>query len=191
MGYARVSTTDQDPQLQLDALNKAECEQSYTDHASGAATARPQLDEVLRHARRGDAILVWRLDRLGRSMRHLADLVGEMQDRGIGLRSLNEQIDTTTSATATEDKWAADRKRSRRKPAGRSSSCRRMARPRLRSPPPPGTEEREPVDDSAHSCRQCQKCLPPIGTRSAWLVRHGSLQPGVHRPRLVEIRGLG
>lgn len=97
LGYARVSTTDQDPQLQLDALSKAECERVYTDHASGAATARPQLDEMLRHARSGDTIIVWRLDRLGRSMKHLIELVGELQDRGIGLRSLNEQIDTTTA----------------------------------------------------------------------------------------------
>lgn len=97
IGYARVSTTDQDPQLQLDALTKAECERIYTDHASGAATARPQLDKMLRHIRRGDTIVVWRLDRLGRSMKHLIELVGDLQDRGIGLRSLNEQIDTTTA----------------------------------------------------------------------------------------------
>lgn len=97
LGYARVSTTDQDPQLQLDALAKAECERIYTDHASGAATARPKLDEMLAHARKGDTIIVWRLDRLGRSMKHLIELVGDLQDRGVGLRSLNEQIDTTTA----------------------------------------------------------------------------------------------
>lgn len=97
IGYARVSTTDQDPQLQLDALTKADCERIFTDHASGAATARPQLEKMLQQTRRGDTILVWRLDRLGRSMKHLIELVGELQDRGIGLRSLNEQIDTTTA----------------------------------------------------------------------------------------------
>jgi len=97
LGYARVSTTDQDPQLQLDAMHKAGCDRIYTDHASGAATARPRLDELLGHARRCDTIVVWRLDRLGRSMKHLIDLVGELQDRGVGLRSLNEQIDTTTA----------------------------------------------------------------------------------------------
>lgn len=97
LGYARVSTTDQNPQLQLDALRHAGCEKIYTDHASGAATARPQLDEMLVNARDGDSIVVWRLDRLGRSMKHLLDLTAECEKRGIGLRSLNEQIDTTTA----------------------------------------------------------------------------------------------
>lgn len=97
LGHARVSTTDQDPQLQLDALATAGCERIYADHASGAATARPHLDEMLAHARTEDTIIVWRLDRLGRSMKHLIELVGDWQDRGIGLRSLNEQIDTTTA----------------------------------------------------------------------------------------------
>ncbi len=97
LGYARVSTTDQNPQLQLDALNQTGCEKIYTDHASGAATARPKLDEMLHNARNGDSIIVWRLDRLGRSMKHLLDLTADLERRGIGLRSLNEQIDTTTA----------------------------------------------------------------------------------------------
>jgi DNA invertase Pin-like site-specific DNA recombinase len=69
----------------------------YVDHASGTATARPQLNALLRNARPGDTIVVWRLDRLGRNMKHLLELVGELEDRGIGLRSLNEQIDTTSA----------------------------------------------------------------------------------------------
>lgn len=97
LGYARVSTLDQDPQLQLDALAAADCDRVFTDHASGSATSRPQLDALLAHARTGDTIVVWRLDRLGRSMKHLIDLVGELEDRKVGLRSLTEQIDTTTA----------------------------------------------------------------------------------------------
>ncbi len=97
LGYARVSTTDQDPQLQLDALAAVGCDRVYTDHASGAAAARPELDRLLDRARDGDTIVVWRLDRLGRSTRHLIELVAQLEERGIGLRSLNEQIDTTTA----------------------------------------------------------------------------------------------
>ncbi len=97
LGYARVSTTDQDPQLQLDALTAADCQRIYTDHASGAATARPELDRLLDTARADDTIVVWRLDRLGRSMRHLLELAADLEARGIGLCSLNEQIDTTTA----------------------------------------------------------------------------------------------
>lgn len=72
LAYARVSTTDQNPALQLDAL--ADCDDVYVDHASGAATARPQLDALLRNARAGDTLVVWRLDRLGRNMKHLLEL---------------------------------------------------------------------------------------------------------------------
>ena len=71
LGYARVSTNEQDPQLQLDALEQVGVDRIYTDHSSGAATARPQLDDMLRTARRGDTIVIWRLDRLGRSTKHL------------------------------------------------------------------------------------------------------------------------
>lgn len=97
LGYARVSTNEQDPQLQLDALEQVGVDRIYTDHSSGAATARPQLDDMLRNARRGDTIVIWRLDRLGRSTKHLLELTADLDARGIGLRSLNEQIDTTTA----------------------------------------------------------------------------------------------
>ena len=97
IGYARVSTTDQDPQLQIDALRAAGVERLFTDHASGAATSRPQFDQLMQTLRRGDTVLVWRLDRLGRSMKHLLELVADFEDREVGLRSLNEQLDTTTA----------------------------------------------------------------------------------------------
>src|SRR5512138_1848274 len=97
VGYARVSTADQTLALQQDALTKAGCERLFTDTASGSRTDRPGLDEALDFARRGDTLVVWRLDRLGRSLRHLIDTVFLLQERGIGFKSLQEQIDTTTS----------------------------------------------------------------------------------------------
>lgn len=95
-GYARVSTTHQDEALQRDALEAAGCDRIYVDHASGATQSRPALDELLGQLRPGDVVVIWRLDRLGRSLRHLLDLVADLQLRGIGLRSLTESIDTST-----------------------------------------------------------------------------------------------
>src|SRR5215210_3327481 len=97
IGYARVSTLDQTLALQQDALTAAGCEQLYTDTASGARTDRPGLAQALSHLRAGDTLVVWRLDRLGRSLSHLIETVRELAARGVGFRSLQEQIDTTTS----------------------------------------------------------------------------------------------
>lgn len=97
LGYARVSTLDQNPNLQLDALQKVSCDRIYTDKASGAKTARPELTKLLEQARAGDTIVIWKLDRLGRSLTHLVDLVAQLNERGIGLRSLQDPIDTTTA----------------------------------------------------------------------------------------------
>src|SRR5512146_2655675 len=97
VGYARVSTADQTLGLQNDALTQAGCERVFTDTASGSRTDRPGLDEALEFLRPGDTLVVWRLDRLGRSLRHLIDTLGGLDQRGIGFRSLQEQIDTTTS----------------------------------------------------------------------------------------------
>ncbi len=97
VGYARVSTLEQTLALQQDALTKAGCERTFTDTASGSQVVRPGLEEALAYVRPGDTLVVWRLDRLGRSLRHLIDTVGALQQRGIGFRSLQEQIDTTTS----------------------------------------------------------------------------------------------
>ncbi len=97
IGYARVSTRDQKPDLQVDALKAAGCERVYQDVASGAKTARPALDELLGQLRAGDVLLVWRLDRLGRSLPHLIETIGALDARGIGFLSLTESIDTTTS----------------------------------------------------------------------------------------------
>ena len=95
-GYARISTTEQDPALQHDALVAAGCARVVTDIASGSRDDRPQLSAVLEALLPGDTLVVWRLDRLGRSLRHLIDTVTDLDERGVGFRSLQESIDTTT-----------------------------------------------------------------------------------------------
>jgi DNA invertase Pin-like site-specific DNA recombinase len=97
VGYARVSTIDQDPALQLDALATAACAKVFEDRASGARTDRPGLRAALDYVRDGDVLIVWKLDRLGRSLPHLIETVTSLATRGVGFRSLTEAIDTTTS----------------------------------------------------------------------------------------------
>lgn len=96
VGYARVSTKDQNLDLQVDALQKEECEEVFREVASGAKTARPVLDDLLSRLRAGDVLVIWKLDRLGRSLKHLVTLATELMEREIGLISLNDPIDTTT-----------------------------------------------------------------------------------------------
>src|SRR5918911_1532771 len=97
IGYARVSTQDQTLDLQLDALKKEGCEKFYTDTASGAKAEREGLEEALNYAREGDILVVWRLDRLGRSLRHLIETITLLNNRKVGFKSITENIDTTTS----------------------------------------------------------------------------------------------
>ena len=97
IGYARVSSDDQNAALQQDALRSAGCLKVFTDKASGSLANRPQLDRMLDQLRPGDVVVVWRLDRLGRSLKNLIALVEELADRGVGFRSLSESIDTTTA----------------------------------------------------------------------------------------------
>lgn len=96
IGYVRISTGEQDTALQLDALNKAGCEKIFEDHASGVRTDRPGLAQALAYAREGDTIIVWKLDRLGRSMKHLIEIITDLDGKGVGFRSMTENIDTTT-----------------------------------------------------------------------------------------------
>ena len=96
IGYARVSTEEQSLDVQLDALRQAGCERVFTDKASAAKPHRPGLSEAQSHLREGDLLVVWKLDRLGRSVKGLVDLVGALDQQGVQFRSLTDGIDTTT-----------------------------------------------------------------------------------------------
>ncbi len=96
VGYARVSTSDQNPDLQRDDLEKAGCGEIFWKKVSSRKESRPALRDALRHCRPGDVLVVWRLDRLGRSLKDLIGIVSSLQERGVGFRSLRESIDTTT-----------------------------------------------------------------------------------------------
>ncbi len=98
IGYARVSTEDQHLDLQCDALRKAGCERIVEEKKSGADTRRPALTALLRALRAGDTLVVWKLDRLGRSLQDLIKILGVLERRGIGFCSVSDQIDTTTPA---------------------------------------------------------------------------------------------
>src|SRR3954452_15813931 len=130
IGYARVSTLDQTLALQQDALRAAGCEQLYTDTVSGSVTERPGLSQALSHLRAGDTLVVWRLDRLGRSLPHLIETVGQLQERGVGLRSLQEQIDTTTSGGSSSSMSSAHWRSSSETSSGSepTQACRRLER---------------------------------------------------------------
>lgn len=93
-GYIRVSTADQNEDLQRDAL--VGCDKVFVDHASGKTESRPGLDALLEQLRPGDTVVVWRLDRLGRSLRHLIELAGDFESKGVALVSLRESLDTST-----------------------------------------------------------------------------------------------
>jgi len=96
-GYARVSTKDQNLDLQMDALKKAGCKEIFHEVVSGAKTKRVELERLLSRLRKGDVLIVWKLDRLGRSLKHLVLLIHELIEKGVGLQSINDPIDTTTS----------------------------------------------------------------------------------------------
>lgn len=97
IGYARVSTDDQNLDLQLNALRGAGCENVFTDTLSGATERRPGLDTALAELTEGDVLVVWKLDRLGRSLSHLIEVINRLGEKGIGFKSLSENLDTTTA----------------------------------------------------------------------------------------------
>ncbi len=98
LGYARISTADQDPQLQLDALALENCLKVYTDTATGTKADRPQWNLCLSDLRPDDTLIIWKIDRLGRNLRDLIDIVTTLAERGVGVRSLtNGVVDTTTA----------------------------------------------------------------------------------------------
>ena len=98
IGYARVSRQDQNPDLQLRELAAAGCEQIFEERISSRKELRPELERALEYCREGDVFVVWKLDRLGRSLKELIELVGRLQERGVEFRSLRESLDTTTPA---------------------------------------------------------------------------------------------
>jgi len=97
IGYARISTADQNTHLQRDALKAAGCEKIITEQISGSSAKRPKLENLLRSMKSGDILTVWRLDRLGRSLPHLIEVVRDLEERGAGFQSLSEEINTTTA----------------------------------------------------------------------------------------------
>ena len=97
IGYCRISTRSQSFDLQLDALNRERCDKIFRDTVSGSKSSRPGLDEMLSQIRKGDIVIVYKLDRLGRSLRHLVELINDFTDRGVGLKSLNDPVDTTSA----------------------------------------------------------------------------------------------
>jgi hypothetical protein len=139
IGYARVSTRAQDFALQLDALKRAGCERVYEDVGSGTIRRRPQLDACLDYLRAGDTLVVWRLDRLGRSLRHLVELVGELEEREIAFRSLTEAIDTATPAGRLQlHLFAAGGVRAGADPRASHGGARGRPRPRTSGRPAEG-----------------------------------------------------
>ena len=127
IGYARVSTVDQNLALQRDALAEAGCGKIFTEQLSGAVTDRPALRDALEFARSGDTLIVWKLDRLARSMKQLIETVETLRVRGIGFRSLTEALDTTTAAAGFSHVWRAGRIRAQPDPRAHPSGPGRRA----------------------------------------------------------------
>lgn len=98
IGYARVSTFDQNIDLQEDALKKAGCEKIFTDRISGSKKERPGLNEAISHLRKGDTLVIWKLDRLGRSLKNMIDLTSNLDEMGVHFQSITDGIDTNTPA---------------------------------------------------------------------------------------------
>ena len=97
IGYARISTKSQHLDLQIDALKKDGCEKIYKDIISGSLSNRPALDQLLNDVNKNDVIVIWKLDRLGRSLKNLVDLINTLNEKGVGLKSVNDPVDTTTA----------------------------------------------------------------------------------------------
>lgn len=96
IGYARVSTKDQNLDMQIEALEKAGCDKIYMEKISGSTKSRPELDKMIEHLRKGDELYVWRLDRLGRSLKHIIDLVLSLNEKGVIIKGLTDGVDTST-----------------------------------------------------------------------------------------------
>jgi len=144
IGYARVSTPDQHPEAQTDALSAAGCEKVFVDHASGTLAKRTALEQALGYLRAGDTLVITKLDRLGRSVRNLKALADELQSRQVGLRALSQGIDTTTPGGRLFFHAGSDRR-------VRARPDRRADRRRARRGPGPGRGRRPEVQDDSDS----------------------------------------
>jgi PPOX class F420-dependent enzyme/OxyR family protein len=187
LGYARVSTTDQQPQLQVDALTAAGCYRVFTETASGARTDRPTLEQVLDQLRPGDTLVVWKLDRLGRSLRHLVDTVTSLADRGIGFRSLQEAIDTTTPGGKLVFHVFAALHGQRR--LGRVATVGADGTPHVAPVGWTHNAALDTIDVTGHGLEQTKKFRDVERTGRAAIVIDDLASVSPWRPRAVEVRG--
>lgn len=179
LGYARISTSDQDVRGQHDQLEAAGCSRIWTDTASGALAKRPQLDGLLNYAEDGDTIVVARLDRLGRSLAHLVTTVTDLGERGIGVRSLHEQLDTTTASgrlafhvfgALAEFERELTRERTQAGLAAASDRGRPAGRPSVMT-----DERREMARQMLDSGYEVAQVARTIGVARATIYRHLSI----------------
>ena len=196
IGYARVSTLDQNPELQLDALQRAGCERIYTDRVSGADRQREQLCLALEALRTGDVLVVWALDRMARSLSHLIKMGNDLNRRGIQLRSLREGIDTTTAAGRFAfHVWGAMAEFERNRNAERSKAAAAAARHRGRRWGKPGAFDNPERVRTAQALLRDKSLTRPavarqLGIHVATLYRHFPKgDPDAFRTS-AEIRGL-
>lgn len=181
VGYARISTDAQNLEPQLDALGEAGCERVYRDTGSGSLKHRPELALCLDYLRAGDTLVVWRLDRLGRGLKHLVATIDELRDRGVGFRSLTEAIDTTTPAGRLQLHIfgaLAEFEREVIRERTRLGLAAARARGRLGGRPPALTPE---TIAAARAMRERDHTMPEIakalGVSRATLYRHLSAAP--------------
>lgn len=199
IGYARISTHDQNLGLQRDALAEAKCEKIFTDVASGGNADRTGLIDALAHLREGDTLIVWRLDRLGRSLKHLIETVTGLHTRGVGFRSLTEGIETETSggrlvfhlfACLAEFEREVIRERTRAGLASARARGRRGGRPALMDEKKTALARRmysDPANSAADIARALgvsratlYRSLKSLGTpRPASGILHQAVKPGV------------
>jgi DNA invertase Pin-like site-specific DNA recombinase len=179
IGYARVSTDEQNLALQLDALHQAGCTRVYKDVGSGSLKHRPELDACLDYMRAGDTLVVWRLDRLGRGLKHLIEAIEQLHAREIGFRSLTEAIDTTTNAGMLQFHIfgaLAEFERQIIRERTRAGLAAARARGRVGGRPPMLTAEKL---DAARMMREQKRTMPEIaralGVSRATLYRHLAL----------------
>ena len=177
IGYARVSTDEQNLALQLDALHQAGCTRVYKDVGSGSLKHRPELDACLDYMRAGDTLVVWRLDRLGRGLKHLIEAIEQLHAREIGFRSLTEAIDTTTNAGMLQFHiFGALAEFERQIIRERTRAGLARARGRVGGRPPMLTAEKL---DAARMMREQKRTMPEIaralGVSRATLYRHLAL----------------